>query len=149
MARASAPQAASWRVRRFKQPWRSRPQSVAIIAALAALVLSTSGCTSLREWWHNGFKVGPNYAQPPAPVANQWMDAADPRVKHEPVQDCAWWTVFGDPALNRLIETAHSQNLDLRIAGSASSKPGRNETSPREISFPSPNPRWPRTWTGS
>ena len=87
------------------------------IACLLMVVLSTSGCTSLGEWWHNGFKVGPRYTPPPGPVAGQWIEAADPSVKHEPLQDCAWWTVFNDPALNRLIDTAYRQNLDLRIAG--------------------------------
>ena len=75
------------------------------------------GCTSLRQWCHNGFKVGPNYVQPAAPVAETWVDFSDPRVRHEPVQDCAWWTVFDDATLNGLIETAHRQNLDLRTAG--------------------------------
>ena len=85
-------------------------------AALVAVLVGISGCTSLRQWWHNGFKVGPDYAPPPAPVAECWLDFADPRVKHEPVQDCAWWTVFNDAALNGLIEAAYRQNLDLRTA---------------------------------
>jgi NodT family efflux transporter outer membrane factor (OMF) lipoprotein len=89
-----------------------------LLAALFALVLIGSGCTtSLRQWAQNGFKVGPNYAPPPGPVAERWIDQSDPRVKNEPAQDRAWWTVFNDPALNSLIETACQQNLDLRTAG--------------------------------
>src|SRR5205085_12122398 len=34
------------------------------------LVVSLSGCTSLHDYVHNGFKVGPNYHQPPSPVAD-------------------------------------------------------------------------------
>jgi NodT family efflux transporter outer membrane factor (OMF) lipoprotein len=83
---------------------------------LAALLFS--GCTtSLSQWWHNGFKVGPQYATPAAPVADHWIDSSDARVKSEPAQDCAWWTVFNDSALSGLIETAYRQNLDLRAAG--------------------------------
>ncbi|MGE5194586.1 MAG: efflux transporter outer membrane subunit [Deltaproteobacteria bacterium] len=84
---------------------------------LFALVLTGSGCTSLSQWVHNGFKVGPNYAPPAGPVAENWIDHGDPRVKNDPAQDRSWWTVFHDPTLNSLIETACQQNLDLRTAG--------------------------------
>jgi NodT family efflux transporter outer membrane factor (OMF) lipoprotein len=93
------------------------PSSSARIAILLFLALLASGCTSPRQWWHNGCKVGPDYARPPGPVASTWVDAADPRVKSEPANDCAWWTAFNDPTLNTLIETAYRQNLDLRTAG--------------------------------
>lgn len=81
-----------------------------------------SGCCYVpggrcRDWWRNGFKVGPNYSPPPAPVASRWIDYADPRVKSEEQQLCQWWTVFNDPILNRLIQTAYQQNLTLREAG--------------------------------
>lgn len=82
---------------------------------MAACVL-LSGC-HLREYVHNGFKVGPNYARPPAPTAPSWIDSDDPRVRLDPAEDCAWWTVFDDPVLNELIEMAYRQNLDLRQAG--------------------------------
>jgi NodT family efflux transporter outer membrane factor (OMF) lipoprotein len=62
-------------------------------------------------------KVGPNYCPPTAPVADHWIDYADPRVKSEEQQLSAWWTVFNDPTLNGLIETAYRQNLTLRVAG--------------------------------
>lgn len=85
---------------------------------LLIAVLAFSGCTtSLSQWWHNGFKVGPQYCKPSASVADQWVDSSDGRVKSEPAQDCAWWTVFNDATLNGLIQSAYSQNLDLRAAG--------------------------------
>jgi NodT family efflux transporter outer membrane factor (OMF) lipoprotein len=88
------------------------------LGTLLLAVLALCGCTtSLSQWWHNGFKVGPQYCQPSAPVADQWVDSNDARVKSEPAQDCAWWTVFNDATLNSLIESAYSQNLDLRAAG--------------------------------
>jgi NodT family efflux transporter outer membrane factor (OMF) lipoprotein len=84
-------------------------------AAALALALLAGGCTTLREWVHNGFKVGPNFHQPEAPVASAWIDSADPRLVRVGAPD-AWWDVFGDPALQSLIETACRQNLDLKTA---------------------------------
>jgi NodT family efflux transporter outer membrane factor (OMF) lipoprotein len=86
------------------------------IAALA-LALSASGCTSLRDFVHNGFKVGPNYERPPAPLAPAWIDAANPRVKSAPADYSAWWSAFGDPVLDDLIRIAYQQNVNLRVAG--------------------------------
>ena len=86
--------------------------------ALLAAALLLSGCTtSLSQWWHNGWKVGPQYCPPGATYADKWVDAADKRVKSEPAQDCAWWTVFNDSTLNMLVEKAYQQNLDLKAAG--------------------------------
>ena len=94
------------------------PRSKAWLASLLALMVALQpGCTSLREYVGNGFKVGPNYLRPPAPVAGAWIDMDDPRVKSDPPTDCAWWSVFNDPVLDGLIEQAYRQNLDLRAAG--------------------------------
>jgi NodT family efflux transporter outer membrane factor (OMF) lipoprotein len=81
------------------------------------LALSLCGCTTLSEYVHNGFKVGPNYKRPPAPVAQHWIDANDKRVRSEEADDSHWWTVFNDPTLNELVQTAYGQNLTLREAG--------------------------------
>lgn len=87
------------------------------LALLAAgWSLLPAGCTPLREYIHNSFKVGPNYQRPPAPVAPTWIDADDPRVRTEPPRECDWWKVFNDPALSALVETAYRQNLTLREA---------------------------------
>jgi NodT family efflux transporter outer membrane factor (OMF) lipoprotein len=88
-----------------------------VIAWGIAFALLGSGCTSMREWWHNGFKVGPNYHQSDAAVASRWIDDADGKVKAQP-QDCGkWWSQLDDPILDSLIEGAVRQNLDLRTAG--------------------------------
>jgi NodT family efflux transporter outer membrane factor (OMF) lipoprotein len=71
----------------------------------------------MGEYIHNGFKVGPNYKRPPAPVAEHWIDASDVRVRSQEPDDCQWWTVFKDPVLNDLIQSAYRQNLTLREAG--------------------------------
>jgi NodT family efflux transporter outer membrane factor (OMF) lipoprotein len=82
-----------------------------------ALAILGSGCTSLTEFLHNGFKVGPNYERPPAPLAPAWIDAANPQVKSVPADYSAWWTVFGDAVLDDLVRTAYAQNVNLRVAG--------------------------------
>jgi NodT family efflux transporter outer membrane factor (OMF) lipoprotein len=64
----------------------------------------------------NGFKVGPNYQRPPAPLATAWIDAGNPRVKSVPADYSAWWRVFGDPVLDDLVRTAYAQNVNLRVA---------------------------------
>ncbi len=69
----------------------------------AAVILSVTGCTSLHDYVHNGFKVGPNYCPPPAPVAEHWIDQADfPQTQNPEILAC-WWKVFNDPKLNDLV----------------------------------------------
>ncbi len=82
-----------------------------------ALAMCCCGCTSLTEYVHNGFKVGPNYRTPDAPVASNWIDASDKRVRTEADDLSKWWTVFNDPVLNDLVCDAYKQNLTLKEAG--------------------------------
>jgi NodT family efflux transporter outer membrane factor (OMF) lipoprotein len=86
-------------------------------AALVSAALSFWGCTPFTEYVHNGFKVGPNYHRPPAPVARDWIDAQDRRLRRGPGDLSRWWKVFHDPVLDRLICSASQQNLTLRQAG--------------------------------
>jgi NodT family efflux transporter outer membrane factor (OMF) lipoprotein len=96
---------------------RPRPARWVKLAVLAAAVLVNGGCitTGPRQWIRNGFKVGPNYCPPPAPVAEHWIQASDPNVQNRHLQD--WWNVFRDPTLDALIDTAYELNPTLRIAG--------------------------------
>jgi NodT family efflux transporter outer membrane factor (OMF) lipoprotein len=96
--------------------WR-RPVRSASVAVLAALAVCLCSCSSTREWWHNGWKVGPEYCRPPAPVAEDWIDGTDVRVRSESSDHSQWWIVFNDSTLNTLVVNAHDQNLDLRTAG--------------------------------
>lgn len=93
-------------------PWRR-----VVVALLAVAMLAPGGCTSPREYIRNGYLVGPNYGRPPAPVAPSWIDANDRRVRTDCDDLAGWWTVFGDPILDGMIQTAYSQNLTLRQAG--------------------------------
>src|SRR6516225_2057980 len=70
--------------------------------------------------------VGPDFSSPSAPVASKWLESNDPSVNSTgPAtmlsaahpEDWAWWTVFHDPVLDRLIKVAYDQNLSLVSAG--------------------------------
>jgi NodT family efflux transporter outer membrane factor (OMF) lipoprotein len=89
------------------------------LAGLGLAALLSSGCVpaGLRQWVHNGFKVGPNYSRPPAPVAAEWIQARDPRAQGPPPRDGDWWEVFQDPTLNSLVGLAYQQNPSLRSVG--------------------------------
>lgn len=93
----------------YRSPWIAW-------AALAILSISLSGCTSPTDYVRQGFKVGPNYCRPPAPVAQHWIDQADIRTA-DPETVCRWWFVFQDPKLDELIACAYRQNLSLKEAG--------------------------------
>lgn len=71
------------------------------------LLFLTFGCTT----------VGPDFTKPSAPIAGEWIEEGNPKVKTEPVNYSDWWTVFGDPVLDFLIKTAYDENLDLQVAG--------------------------------
>ena len=77
------------------------------LAILATAMLWLSGC----------MMVGPDYVRPPAPTADVWIETGDPAVRRETQDIGAWWTVFNDPILNTLVETAYRQNPSLRTAG--------------------------------
>jgi NodT family efflux transporter outer membrane factor (OMF) lipoprotein len=87
------------------------------IVLFAVLVVLSSGCTSWRDYVHNGFKVGPNYKPPKASVERQWIDAADIRSQPNPEILKCWWILFNDRKLNELVTCAYRQNLTLREAG--------------------------------
>jgi NodT family efflux transporter outer membrane factor (OMF) lipoprotein len=78
----------------------------AIRALLLASLASTAAC-----------RIGPSFTPPPAPVAPAWREASSDGIDTDRQEYRNWWTVFADPLLDQLIDTAHRQNLDLRRAG--------------------------------
>ena len=104
-------------------PRQARGRGFTGFAALliaAFMVTVPSGCHytgGFQDYVQNGFKVGPNYCRPAAPVADEWIDEYDERVWTELPNHADWWSVFDDPALNNLMEGAYQQNLSLREAG--------------------------------
>ena len=85
------------------------PAKLRLCLALSLLMLG--GCTGISEYFRNDCKVGPNYTPPCAPVAHNWIDATDQRVRTTNDDLAGWWTVFGDPLLNDIIARAYNQNL--------------------------------------
>jgi len=89
-----------------------------VLTALLLLTLAgTVGCGQFQGWLHNGFKVGPDYCKPAAPVAENWIDFNSPAVISSPVDDRNWWRVFGDPALDSLVQATYEGNLPLHAQG--------------------------------
>jgi NodT family efflux transporter outer membrane factor (OMF) lipoprotein len=101
-----------------RSPWRwlARWRKLTLAGMAGAAVLN-GGCltTGPFEYFRNGFKVGPEYCQPPAPAAPEWIQAKNASVQNRHLQD--WWTVFEDQTLNSLIDNAYGQNLNLRAIG--------------------------------
>jgi NodT family efflux transporter outer membrane factor (OMF) lipoprotein len=95
---------------------RVNPCRYVALAVLLLLVLVVNGGCGLSHWAHNHFKVGPNHSQPPAPIAEAWVEQDENHVIPAPAEDFAWWSVFNDPVLCQLIEQAYAQNLDLAAA---------------------------------
>ena len=73
--------------------------------------------TGLKEYVHNGFKVGPDYGRPDAPVASAWIEAEHPGVRNVPPASGDWWSVFQDPILTEMIQQAYEKNPNLRVVG--------------------------------
>ena len=119
---------------------RSVCRSLVWVAGLSLVPVLTCGCTSLGDYVHNGFKVGPNYGRPPAPAAEHWIDANDPRVNTTSADLSKWWTVFKDPVLDSLICRAYQQNLTLREAGFRVLQRERSSASRSAICSPRPRP---------
>lgn len=88
---------------------------ITLLLVLTSLTLS--GCSTLTNWATNGFKVGPEYQRPAAPVSQEWIDEYDERVSTELPRNPMWWEVFDDPVLNQLVQSVYNQNLSLRAAG--------------------------------
>ncbi len=86
-------------------------------ALLATILVVSAGCTSLSQWAHQRFKVGPDYCRPAASVSGAWIDHDDPSVISQSTDYRYWWAIFNDPALNQLEYNAARQNLSLRLAG--------------------------------
>jgi len=73
--------------------------------ALGASVLLSSACTTL----------GPDFKTPPADLEAVWNEQNQMLGTSQVSQD--WWTIFHDPVLDKLVDSAYRQNLPLQIAG--------------------------------
>jgi NodT family efflux transporter outer membrane factor (OMF) lipoprotein len=95
-----------------QRPWAGSGS----ILLTACLLLPFAGCAGWHSYVENGYKVGPNYCPPDAPVSEQWIYGGHPALSESEPECDQWWTVFNDPVLPRLIETAYRQNPNLKAA---------------------------------
>ena len=103
--------------RNARLPWMPTTGRWLRIGSLT-LTLLGSGCTSLQEFVNNGFKVGPNYQRPPAPLADGWIDAGNPRVKMlRPMippggasSAIPFWTTWSGPPMHRTSTFSRGRN---------------------------------------
>jgi len=65
-----------------------------------------SGCSGLG---------GPDFKRPEVASKQRWSDQAGPRVSAARAIQPDWWTGFGDPYLDDLINRAIAGNIDIRI----------------------------------
>lgn len=86
------------------------------VTRIGASLMATSALIAVNLL--GGCKVGPDYTQPPAPVAQTYRDpGADSVQRQAATPDLAkWWTVFEDPVLNDLVVAAVKQNPTLQTA---------------------------------
>jgi NodT family efflux transporter outer membrane factor (OMF) lipoprotein len=80
---------------------------VFILLALLGMVFVMGGCTM----------VGPDYVKPTTPEPQEWLESADSNIQSKTADISTWWTVFNDPILNTLIQSAYQQNLTLQATG--------------------------------
>ena len=75
------------------------------------------GCSHFHEWKRSG-KVGPDYQTPIANVAPSWNQFNSPNVisANNAVDNCQWWSVFGDSEIDKLVHQANTNYLPLRVA---------------------------------
>lgn len=73
----------------------NRPGRIAVLAALAV-----AGCT-----------VAPKYERPAVELPAAWAASAP-----APFTDGRWWRIYGEPALDQLVEQAFAANTDLAVA---------------------------------
>ena len=81
------------------------------IGAALTLVCGLAGCTGLG---------GPEYQRPDVAAKDGWSQPQGVTVSAEATIQPDWWTGFGDPYLNQLIERAIADNIDIRILAARS-----------------------------
>ncbi len=97
-----------YRIPRFAASGRSDGQHgferVRLALLLACFFLP--GCSGLG---------GPDYKRPEVAPKQSWSDQAGPLVSATATIEPDWWTGFGDPYLDELVDRAISGNIDIRI----------------------------------
>ena len=79
--------------------------SIRTFAAPVLILALFTGCT-----------VGPDFERPEDFLEPSWYQEERDGLTSSGTELVAWWEVFGDPRLNRLVEEAHRANNNLEIA---------------------------------
>ncbi|MFO1418652.1 MAG: efflux transporter outer membrane subunit [Methylotetracoccus sp.] len=58
--------------------------------------------------------IGPDFEHPQVKLADTWLDEQKRQARSGDFR--SWWRIFQDPVLDKLIESAYRQNLDVHIA---------------------------------
>ena len=112
---------------------RTRPaEGMKMAPAVTALTLML-GATLL---W-NGCAVGPNYKRPAVDAPGVFRSDRQPATTS--MGDVAWWDVYHDDALQRLVREAFTNNYDLRIAMARVEEERQLAAQSRSQFFPSVN----------
>src|SRR4029079_954723 len=69
------------------------------VPSAIGMLLVLSGCGS----------VGPDFHRPDPAMQASWSVEGDPHIATKAAPDVAWWTVFGDARLDRLVDIAYGQ----------------------------------------
>ena len=93
---------------------RHHPRPAYRIGAALTLACWLAGCTGLG---------GPEYQRPEVAAKDSWSQPQGVTVSAEATIQPDWWTGFGDPYLNQLIERAIADNIDIRILAARSGVP--------------------------
>lgn len=78
------------------------------LSGIALCLLASHGLTACN-------RIGPDFEPPTTRVASAWLDGNEKQAR--PAAYRSWWKAFRDPLLDRLIDRAFQQNLDLQRAG--------------------------------
>lgn len=73
--------------------------------AILPLLLSLTACN-----------MAPVYLRPDVEAPPQWGQAEHTGARSEAAVPSEWWKLFGDDALNQLIDTALAENKDMKVA---------------------------------
>jgi multidrug efflux system outer membrane protein len=84
--------------------------NTAKLVALLVVSFAVTGCSASRH-----FMVGPDYERPASELPERFRGQSDSGDAAS-LADLPWWSVFGDPALQRLVRAALENNYDLKTA---------------------------------
>ena len=82
-----------------------KPEALRILTGAFLVILCTS-CANL---------AGPEYTRPDTPSKQEWSNSGSEVSLSSAAIEPDWWKNFGDPDLNKLIDRALSESIDIRI----------------------------------